>query len=58
MATVRDVLVQGNVVDGEGEPRYRYAIIIAGGEDGPQGLRFADNLFAPGRDGVANVALP
>lgn len=53
-----DVLVQGNVVDSLGEPRYRYAVIVAGGEDGPKGLRFANNLFAPGRDGVANVELP
>ncbi len=50
--------VQGNVVDSLGEPRYRYAVIVAGGEDGPKGLRFANNLFAPGRDGVANVELP
>ncbi len=55
---LRDVLVQGNVVDCLGEPRYRYAVIVAGGEDGPKGLRFVDNLFAPGRDGVANVELP
>lgn len=53
-----DVLVQGNVVDGIGEPRYRYAVIIAGGKDGPQGLRFADNLFKPGTGGIANVPLP
>ncbi len=54
---LRDVLMQGNVVDCIGEPRYRYAVIIAGGDDGPKGLRFANNLFAPGRDGVANVEL-
>jgi len=54
---LRDVLVQGNVVDCIGEPRYRYAVIVAGGDDGPKGLRFANNLFAPGRDGVANVEL-
>jgi hypothetical protein len=55
---LRDVLVQGNVVDCIGEPLYRYAVIVAGGDDGPKGLRFANNLFAPGRDGVANVELP
>ena len=54
---LRDVLVQGNVVDCIGEPLYRYAVIVAGGEDGPKGLRFANNLFAPGWDGVANVEL-
>lgn len=52
-----DVLVQGNVVDCIGEPRYRYAVVVAGGDDGPKGLRFANNLFAPGREGVANVEL-
>lgn len=55
---LRDVLVQGNVVDGIGEPRYRYAVIIAGGKDGPQGLRFVGNLFQPGTGGIANVPLP
>jgi len=55
---LRDVLVQGNVVDCIGEPLFRYAVIVAGGDDGPEGLRFANNLFAPGRDGVANVELP
>ncbi len=54
---LRDVLVQGNVVDCIGEPLYRYAVIVAGGEDGPKGLRFDNNLFAPGWDGVANVEL-
>ncbi len=53
-----DVLVQGNVVDCLGEPRYRYAVIIAGGKDTPQGLRFAGNLFKPGTGGIANVPLP
>jgi electron transfer flavoprotein alpha subunit len=33
------------------------AVVVAGGEDGPKGLRFANNLFAPGREGVANVEL-
>lgn len=53
-----EVLVQGNVVDCAGEPRYRYAVIIAGGENAPIGLHFADNLFHPGSGGEANVALP
>lgn len=53
-----DVLVQGNVVDCVGEPKYRYAVVIAGGENGPRGLRFANNLFAPGTGGIANVDLP
>jgi hypothetical protein len=52
-----DVIVQGNVIHRSGEPRYQYAVIIAGGPDGPQGLRFSNNLFHPGSGGVANVEL-
>ena len=52
-----DVVIQGNVVHCLGEPRYHYAVIVAGGETGPRGLHFSDNLFAPGTDGVANVEL-
>lgn len=53
-----DVLVQGNVVDCIGEPRYRYAVIIAGGQNAPRGLHFTGNLFHPGTGGVANTDLP
>lgn len=49
-----DVLVQGNVVQAIGAPRFRYAVIIAGGDNAPRGLRFSNNLFHPGTSGIAN----
>ena len=52
-----DVVIQGNVVQTIGEPRYRYAVVIAGGPNTPQGLHFSNNLFHPGRDGVSNSEL-
>ena len=52
-----DVVIQGNVVQSIGEPRYRYAVIIAGGPKTPRGMHFSNNLFHPGRDGVSNVEL-
>ena len=52
-----DVVVQGNVVQTIGEPRYRYAVIIAGGPNAPRGMHFSNNLFHPGRDGVSNTEL-
>ena len=52
-----DVLIQGNMVFRIGQPRYRYAVIIAGGENTPQGLRFSNNLFHPGTAGIANIEL-
>lgn len=57
-----DVIIQGNVVYDSGQseaatPRYKYAVIIAGGDAGPKGLHFANNLFHPGASGVANVEL-
>lgn len=52
-----DVIIQGNVVDGVAPPRYQYAVIIAGGENAPRGLRFANNLFHPGTAGIANREL-
>ena len=53
-----DVIIQGNVVYSIGTPRYKYAVIIAGGPNTPRGLHFSNNLFHPGAQGVANVELP
>ncbi|QEG42120.1 right-handed parallel beta-helix repeat-containing protein [Roseimaritima ulvae] len=52
-----DVIIQGNIIDSHGPPRYRYAVIVAGGENEPQGLKFSNNLFHAGTDGIANVEL-
>lgn len=52
-----DVIVQGNIVQSIGQPRYRFAVIIAGGPDGPRGMHFSNNLFHSGTQGVANVEL-
>lgn len=53
-----DVIVQGNIVQCIGKPRYQYAVIIAGGPNSPRGLHFSGNLFHPGSQGVANKDLP
>jgi len=53
-----DVIVQGNIVQSIGQPRYQYAVIIAGGPGTPRGLHFSNNLFHPGSQGVANEDLP
>ena len=52
-----DVVVSGNVLHSSGEPRYKYAVIVAGGEKGPRRLHFSNNLLAPGSQGVANTEL-
>ncbi len=52
-----DVLVTGNVVHRFGEPRYAYAVIIEGGPNTPQGLRFTGNHFMPGTQGLSNRPL-
>lgn len=52
------VIVQGNVVDTIGKPFYKYAVIIAGGPNTPQGMHFSGNLFHPGSQGVSNTQLP
>ena len=60
-----DVVVQGNVVYDPGReagrtgepPRYHYAVIVAGGTNGPKGLHFSGNLLHPGAQGVSNVPL-
>lgn len=62
-----DVLIQGNIVYDAGrdqvleagkpvtvEPRYHYAVFISP-EPKPQGLRFFDNIFHPGKGGVCNL---
>lgn len=53
-----DVLVQGNVVHCIGQPRYKYAVIIAGGPNTPRGMHFSGNLLHPGSQGIANTELP
>jgi hypothetical protein len=52
-----DVIVQGNMLQSNGPPRYKYAVIIAGGEKGPRGMHFSNNLLHPGTQGVANEEL-
>ena len=53
-----DVIVTGNLLQSIGPPRYKYAVIIAGGPKGPQGMRFSNNLLHPGTEGVSNSPLP
>jgi hypothetical protein len=52
-----DVIVQGNVVDAIGPPRYKYAVIIAGGPNTPRGMHFSNNLLHPGTQGISNTEL-
>ena len=52
-----DVIIQGNIVHSVNQPRYQYAVIIAGGENTPKGLHFSNNLLHPGTAGVANTEL-
>lgn len=52
-----DVIVQGNMVHAVGKPRYKYAVMIAGGENAPRGLHFSGNLLSPGTAGVSNKEL-
>ena len=57
-----DVVVEGNVVyrtAGE-PPRYRWAVSVdadADGRAGPVGVRWSNNVFHAGTDGVSNVPL-
>ncbi len=53
-----DVLVQGNLVQCVGQPRYRYAVTLPSGPDAPKDIHFSHNLFHPGTGGVANRELP
>ncbi|MCX7824224.1 MAG: right-handed parallel beta-helix repeat-containing protein [Verrucomicrobiae bacterium] len=65
-----DVIIEGNmvydtgrdqvIVDGQPKvepPRYKYAVIVETGGNGPRGLHFSNNLFHPGTRGVSNVEL-
>ncbi|MGY8656237.1 MAG: right-handed parallel beta-helix repeat-containing protein [Verrucomicrobiia bacterium] len=52
-----DVIIQGNIVQSIGAPRYKYTVIIAGGTNAPRGLRFSNNLFHPGSQGLSNKDL-
>jgi hypothetical protein len=54
-----DVIIQGNIVSGRGDepPRYKYAVLIESGGNGPKGLHFSNNIFHPGAQGVSNVEL-
>lgn len=52
-----DVIVQGNLVQSIGAPRYKFAVIVAGGPNTPRGLHFSNNLFQPGTSGLANQKL-
>ncbi|MFZ9824440.1 MAG: hypothetical protein ACO3E9_11585, partial [Gemmataceae bacterium] len=52
-----DVIIQGNLVYNPDKPRYKYAVIIAGGPNTPRGLQFSNNHFPAGTQGVANREL-
>ena len=52
-----DVIVQGNMVQNVGNPRYSFAVIIEGGPNAPRGIHFSNNLLPSGSQGVANVEL-
>lgn len=49
-----DVLIQGNLVQNPGPPRYRYAVTIANEPGHPRNLHFSNNLLPPGAQGVCN----
>lgn len=53
-----DVIVTGNIVHNIGKPRYKYAVIIAGGPNTPRGMHFSNNLLHPGTQGISNTDLP
>jgi nitrous oxidase accessory protein NosD len=53
-----DVIIQGNLVQSIGTPRYKYAVIIPSGPNAPRGLHFSNNLLHPGTQGIANTELP
>jgi hypothetical protein len=52
-----DVIFQGNIVQSIAAPRYKYAVVIAGGPNAPRGLHFSNNLLHPGTAGVSNKEL-
>lgn len=53
-----DVMVTGNVIHNIGQPRYKYAVIIAGGSNSPQGMHFGHNILPAGSQGVCNQTMP
>ncbi len=53
-----DVIVTGNVVHSIGKPRFKYAVIIAGGPNTPRGMHFSNNLLPAGTQGISNTDLP
>ena len=52
-----DVIVQGNIVQCIGPPRYQYAVLIPGGPNSANRLVFANNLLHPGIAGISNQEL-
>lgn len=52
-----DVIVQGNLVQNIGSPRYSFAVLIEGGPNAPSGIHFSNNLLPAGSQGVANIEL-
>jgi len=66
---LRDILVTGNLVYDTGRDRsqtnglpqevarYRWAVFISKEPGSPAGLRFSNNLFHPGTEGISNVPL-
>jgi len=65
---LRDVIVSGNIIQDIGRdqvlvdgkprvepPRYRYAVKVAEGIGAPQNIKFADNLFHPGTEGIVST---
>jgi hypothetical protein len=67
---LRAVLVTGNLVYDTGHngglvegapqvspPRYRWTVFVSKEWGGPSGLKFSNNLFHPGTEGVSNVPL-
>lgn len=49
-----DVVIQGNVISSNGSAQYSYAVIVEGEPNAPRGLRFANNLFPAGKEGICN----
>lgn len=52
-----EVIVQGNIVHCIGKPRYSYAVVLPNGPRGPREVKFSNNLFHPGTEGVSNSEL-
>ena len=64
-----DVIIQGNIIHDAGPdqaipnanskagPRYKYAVLVEGGDKGPKGLHFSNNILHAGKQGISNVEL-